>query len=58
MEKKSGIDNVNISVFCDAFDVIGDVFTGMMNEILLWGEFPEIYKISTVVLIEKLTRKS
>jgi hypothetical protein len=56
MEKKSGIDNVNISVFRDAFDVIGDVFTDMMNEILLSGEFPEIYKISTVVPIEKVNK--
>jgi hypothetical protein len=54
MKKKSGIENVNISVFRDAFDVIGDVFTNMVNDILTTGTFPDIYKVSTVVPIEKV----
>jgi hypothetical protein len=49
MKKKSGIENVNVSVFCDAFDVIGDVFTKMVNVILTTGTFPDIYYVSTVV---------
>jgi hypothetical protein len=54
MKKKSAIENVNDSVFRDAFDVIGDVFTKMVNDILTTGTFPDIYKVSTVVPIEKV----
>jgi hypothetical protein len=46
MRKKSGIVNVNIC----------DVFTKLMNDILLSGEFPDTYKVSTVVPIEKINK--
>jgi len=54
MKKKSSLDNLNITVFNDAFEVIGDVFTKLINDILLTGVFPNIYKISTVIPIEKV----
>lgn len=54
MKKKSCIENVNITVFRDAFGFFGDIFTKFINEILETGIFPEVYKISTVIPIEKV----
>jgi hypothetical protein len=36
--------------------VIGYVFTKLMNELLLSGDFPDTYKVSTVVPIEKINK--
>jgi hypothetical protein len=54
MKKKSGVESVNVSVFRDAFDVIGYVFTKMKIDILTTSTFPDIYRVSTVVPIEKV----
>jgi Reverse transcriptase (RNA-dependent DNA polymerase)/Endonuclease-reverse transcriptase len=54
MKKKSSINNVNISVFRDAFEFFGDIFTEFVNEILTTGIFPDVYKIATVIPIEKV----
>jgi hypothetical protein len=33
MKKKSGIDNINISVSRDVFEFFGDAYTDLVNEI-------------------------
>ena len=34
MRSKAGVDNVNVDVICDSFDVIGDLLTDIINETL------------------------
>lgn len=50
----SGIDNVNLQVLKDSFDVTGEYLLEIINESLEAGEFPSGWKESIVVPIPKV----
>lgn len=51
----SGLENINLQVLKDSMDVIGDHLLALLNESLLSGQFPQGWKQSTVVPIQKIT---
>jgi hypothetical protein len=56
IKTKSGIDNINVKVMKDAFATIGDALTDIINELIVTGTVPDKLKISTVILIPKVSK--
>jgi hypothetical protein len=54
IETKSGVDNINKKVILDSFEIVGDLLVEVINTSLRTGEFPEEWKISTIVPVQKI----
>jgi hypothetical protein len=53
--KTSGINNLNLNVIIDSFDVVGACFLDIINSSLQTGMVPEKWKKSTIVPIQKVS---
>jgi hypothetical protein len=51
-----GVENINTQVVKDSFAVIGEVLTSIVNESIETGKVPKVFKISTVLPIQKVIR--
>jgi hypothetical protein len=56
IKTKTGVENINTQVVKDSFAVIGEVLTSIVNESIETGKVPKVFKISTVVPIQKVAR--
>lgn len=56
MKNKSDVDFVKPKVILDSMEVIGPVLLQLVNESLNEGIVPEIFKLSTVCMVPKVTR--
>lgn len=55
LNSSSGLNNVNLQVLKDSWDVLGEYLLAVVNESLETGEFPRSWKQSVVVPIQKIT---
>ena len=51
--KKSSVDGINMKILKMSIEAIGDRFLEVINSSLESGKFPEAWKISTIIPIEK-----
>lgn len=55
LNNSSGLNNVNLQVLKDSWDMLGEYLLGVVNESLETGEFPRSWKQSVVIPIQKIS---